>query len=193
MHTRENPPTDCHMQQMMDGLTDTIDASSIGGLASVGWRAETRIGKGETKRKKQQTTGATNDRLQQPCLYPTSPRRVSHRIAPRVTHLLCSEVRRGVDEEWFIPDVLLDLFPRFLPVSEAFLRQGNLPVGNVNVRLDGAQHTKERPNRKPTLTLGPTGGRCAAVARSVTKKQRQYFRLQPATSPNTTRALRVHA
>ena len=53
------------------------------------------------------------------------------------THLLCSEVRRRVDEERFVSDVLLDLLPRFLALPESLLRQGNLPVRDVNVRLGG--------------------------------------------------------
>lgn len=52
------------------------------------------------------------------------------------THLLRSEVGRGVDEERLVPDVLLDLLPCFLAVPEALLRQRNLPVRNVDVSLD---------------------------------------------------------
>ncbi len=54
------------------------------------------------------------------------------------THLLRSEVWRGVDEERLVPDVLLDLLPRFLAVPEALLRQRNLPVRNMNVSLESS-------------------------------------------------------
>ena len=53
------------------------------------------------------------------------------------THLLCSEVWGRIDEEWLVSDVFLDLLSRSLAISEAFLRQGNLPVRDVNVRLGG--------------------------------------------------------
>lgn len=38
------------------------------------------------------------------------------------TDLFGSKVRRGVDEERLVTDVLLDLLPRSLAVLEAFLR-----------------------------------------------------------------------
>lgn len=76
-----------------------------------------------------------------------------------MAHLLGSEVRGGVDEEWLVPDVLLDLLSRSLSISEAFFCQGNLPVGDVNVCLGGTEQNRTEQNRAEQSGTNTTGRR----------------------------------
>lgn len=70
------------------------------------------------------------------------------RAAADTTDLFRPEVRRGVDEERLVSDVLLDLLPCSLSVLEPFLRQRDFPVWDMDVRLPIKANKKRLPSVK---------------------------------------------